>query len=388
MTEPNADNWIEVFDFFNAVIVAGSYDPVTHVFTPGGGSGAVSSVFARTGAVVAQSGDYNATEVPNVVVNVTESATPVIDTDNGTIFEVFNLAQAVTSFTTNLTGTPVDGQQICIAVSDNGTARAITWGTKFVNQGATAPTTTVVGDTTYTWWVYNSVASAWVFDHANVNGIPAAAGSPSGVVTPSAVGQTYIDTSRPTLWMANGLTNTDWAVVVDIQPGVTTLGAVGSASFIVQNGLCTIDTNYLKADLLVGNGNPNTGGASCNNIGALYFDNTTGDVWRCIVSGYPATWIPLSWGNDAPSTVAGTAGSLTCSQPFDGTHYKKSLVIVGSTFTSSAGATYTFPVPFAATPVITSPAVAGVTVTVTTTGVTVVCASVLGAPAGITIEGA
>ena len=41
------------------------------------------------------------------VVVTTQSATPAINTDNGDIFQITGLAQAVTSFTTSLTGTPV-----------------------------------------------------------------------------------------------------------------------------------------------------------------------------------------------------------------------------------------------------------------------------------------
>src|SRR6185312_14751574 len=65
----------------------------------------VPSVFSRTGAVVARSGDYNATQIPNVVTLVTQSATPAIDTDNANFFSITGLAQAITSMTTNLTGT-------------------------------------------------------------------------------------------------------------------------------------------------------------------------------------------------------------------------------------------------------------------------------------------
>jgi hypothetical protein len=61
------------------------------------------------------------------VVSTTQSATPSINTDNGDIFEIVGLAQAITSMTTNLTGTPVEGQMFQVIIKDNGTARAITW---------------------------------------------------------------------------------------------------------------------------------------------------------------------------------------------------------------------------------------------------------------------
>ena len=142
---------------------------------------AVTSVFGRTGAVTAQKGDYNGTQIANVVVAVTQSASPAIDTDNGNIFEIFNLAQAITSLTTNLTGTPVDGQQVCIAVSDNGTARGITYGAKWVNQGGAAPTTTTVGAITYIWFIYSNVATAFIFQYANVASSGGALTTSSGV---------------------------------------------------------------------------------------------------------------------------------------------------------------------------------------------------------------
>jgi hypothetical protein len=38
-------------------------------------------------------------------------------------------------------------------------------------------------------------------------------GSPVGVVTPTAVGQTYLDITTPGFWASNGLTNTSWTQI-------------------------------------------------------------------------------------------------------------------------------------------------------------------------------
>lgn len=82
---------------------------------------------------------------PPTVVQITQSATPTINTDNGDVFEIVGLAQAITSMTTNLSGNPVEGEMIEIIFKDNGTARAITWGASFVSSGnVTLPTTTVI----------------------------------------------------------------------------------------------------------------------------------------------------------------------------------------------------------------------------------------------------
>ena len=92
---------------------------------------------------------------------VVSSATPSINTDTTDIFTVTALAAAITSFTTNLTGTPVNGQKLILRIKDDGTARAITWGASFVSRGATLPTTTVINKTVYVGLIYNSTASIW-----------------------------------------------------------------------------------------------------------------------------------------------------------------------------------------------------------------------------------
>lgn len=74
----------------------------------------------------------------------TSSATPTINTDNIDIYTLTAMSAAVTSMTTNLSGTPNIGDEILIGFKDNGTARAITWGASFVSSGvATLLATTV-----------------------------------------------------------------------------------------------------------------------------------------------------------------------------------------------------------------------------------------------------
>lgn len=91
----------------------------------------------------------------------TSSATPTINTDNTDIHTITALAAAITSFTTNLSGTPVNGQKLMVRIKDDGTARAITWGASFASRGATLPTTTVLGKYTYVGLIYNSTAAVW-----------------------------------------------------------------------------------------------------------------------------------------------------------------------------------------------------------------------------------
>ena len=91
----------------------------------------------------------------------TQSATPSINTDNTDITVITGLAQAITSFTTNLTGTPVAGDMLEIEITDNGTARAITWGSSFESTTIALPTTTVVSTQLRIFLQWDAVNSKW-----------------------------------------------------------------------------------------------------------------------------------------------------------------------------------------------------------------------------------
>jgi len=94
--------------------------------------------------------------------SVTQAAEPAINTDNTDVAHITGLAQAITSFTTNLTGTPVEGDTLRIDITDNGTARAITWGDSFESSGnTTLPATTVLGVRLDVGFIWNTVTSKW-----------------------------------------------------------------------------------------------------------------------------------------------------------------------------------------------------------------------------------
>lgn len=92
---------------------------------------------------------------------VVSSATPTINTDSVDMFTITALATAITSFTTNLSGTPTAGQLLRIRIKDDGTARAITWGASFVTRIGTLPTTTVISKYLYVLFEWNEVALVW-----------------------------------------------------------------------------------------------------------------------------------------------------------------------------------------------------------------------------------
>lgn len=92
----------------------------------------------------------------------TSSATPTINTDNVDCHQITALAAAITSMTTNLSGTPTDGQELDIEILDNGTARAITWGASFASGPATLPSTTVLSKWLYAKFRYSTSRSKWI----------------------------------------------------------------------------------------------------------------------------------------------------------------------------------------------------------------------------------
>lgn len=89
-------------------------------------------------------------------------ATPTINTDNMD-YQVFTgVGTAITSMTTNLSGTPVNGDVLEISFTDDGTARAITWGTSFASTGTvTLPTTTVLSVRLRVVLEWSSATSKW-----------------------------------------------------------------------------------------------------------------------------------------------------------------------------------------------------------------------------------
>jgi hypothetical protein len=95
------------------------------------------------------------------VVTVTQAAEPAINTDNADVVSITGLAQAITSMTTNLTGTPVGGDMLLIQITDDGTGRAIAWGAKFQSTTISLPGTTFASTMLRVGFQWNTVASKW-----------------------------------------------------------------------------------------------------------------------------------------------------------------------------------------------------------------------------------
>jgi len=92
---------------------------------------------------------------------ITQSATPIINTDATDVVHITGLAQAITSMSANLTGTPVNGDVLRIDITDDGSARAIVWGTSFEGSTVGLPSTTVAGARLDMIFTFNPVTSKW-----------------------------------------------------------------------------------------------------------------------------------------------------------------------------------------------------------------------------------
>jgi hypothetical protein len=89
------------------------------------------------------------------------SGTPTINTDDYDCYSITALAAAITSMTTNLSGTPTNFQKLIIRIKDDGTARAIAWGTSFEARGVALPTTTVISKVLTVGFIYDTVSAKW-----------------------------------------------------------------------------------------------------------------------------------------------------------------------------------------------------------------------------------
>lgn len=95
------------------------------------------------------------------ITTITSHATPTVNTDNCDCVTITAQAEAITSMTTNLSGTPTNFQTLLYRIKDNGTARAITWGASFVAMGVELPTTTIISKVLTVGFIYDTVTSKW-----------------------------------------------------------------------------------------------------------------------------------------------------------------------------------------------------------------------------------
>lgn len=114
-------------------------------------------IYQRVGAAIVPVASLN--NVPRIG-TVASSATPSINTDVVDMFIITALAANITSMTTNLTGTPKNGQKLWISITGTA-ARTITWGASFEASTVALPTTTVSTSRLDVGFIWNAVTSKW-----------------------------------------------------------------------------------------------------------------------------------------------------------------------------------------------------------------------------------
>lgn len=91
--------------------------------------------------------------------SVTSAATVTPDADANDAVIITAQAEALTL--ANPSGSPAQGQKLVVRIKDNGTARAISYGTQYRDMGNTKPTTTVLSKTLYLGLIFNSTDTKW-----------------------------------------------------------------------------------------------------------------------------------------------------------------------------------------------------------------------------------
>ncbi len=89
------------------------------------------------------------------------SGTPAINTDSYDVVHITAQNAAITSFTSSLSGTPVDTDTLRISITDDGTGRALTWGSSFESSTVSLPTTTVANARLDVGFFWNTVTTKW-----------------------------------------------------------------------------------------------------------------------------------------------------------------------------------------------------------------------------------
>lgn len=140
-------------------------DPLNPIISAtGGGSGDVvgpaSSVdshialFDGTTGKLLKDGGKTIADLRTPAIQSVTSATTVTPSFGDDLVKI--TAQATALTLANPSGTPIPGLGLVIRIKDNGTARAITYGTQYRAIGVTLPTTTVISKTLYLAMIWNS----------------------------------------------------------------------------------------------------------------------------------------------------------------------------------------------------------------------------------------
>jgi len=121
-------------------------------------------VLAVEGVVIPSVSSTNTLTNKRITSRVYSAANNASLTPEKNTYDIFHLTamSAATTINNHSTTTPADGDKIQIRFLDNGTARALTWGTAYVAKGGIAlPSTTVISKNLMLGFEYNANLAKW-----------------------------------------------------------------------------------------------------------------------------------------------------------------------------------------------------------------------------------
>jgi hypothetical protein len=152
--------YVDAISFSDTRLVGGFASPGPGSFGPTVALGGHGANVDGTSQVPAHA-DHKHSIAKRVLALSAGSATPAINTDSFDVVHITAQTAAITSFTSGLTGTPVDGDELRISITDNGTARALTWGASFESSTVALPATTVLSARLDVRLYWNTETSKW-----------------------------------------------------------------------------------------------------------------------------------------------------------------------------------------------------------------------------------
>jgi hypothetical protein len=158
----SAGNVKSIFSLPGLTIAAGKFVVINNSLTLGGTDGTTMTFPTATASLVGKATTDTLTNkrfTPRVG-STTSSATPTINTDDVDVYKLTAQTADITSFTTNLSGTPSDNDVLIIEITGTA-ARAITWGASFEASTVALPTTTVSTNMLAVAFIYNTATSKW-----------------------------------------------------------------------------------------------------------------------------------------------------------------------------------------------------------------------------------